>query len=166
MPQRDANLLPLLMTPSPTGSECSIAAVADRVMHCRATMEQEPADGLTLRIPPAPIIALYDNGTSNKHTSTVSSRPLTSRRIRAVRSSVPSRLIAHAVELAWRRLCSIVIKAGILGEKLVDLIRHAAHASEDTRQSERSASRASRAIIRCRVRQWRGDMTIDQYCSG
>jgi hypothetical protein len=53
--------------------------------------------------------------------------------IRPVGFSVPSKLTAHAVELVWRRLCSIVVKAGMFGEQEVDLIRHADGAPGNSR---------------------------------
>ncbi|KAK0302117.1 hypothetical protein LTR54_018068, partial [Friedmanniomyces endolithicus] len=73
-PQHDVNSLPLPMKPSPTGSECSTTSVASRVIHYSATAEHEPADGFTPGVPPAPVIAPYDEQTSDKHALPISRR--------------------------------------------------------------------------------------------
>ncbi|KAK1047820.1 hypothetical protein LTR12_018247 [Friedmanniomyces endolithicus] len=81
MPQHDAYPLPLLITPSPTGKECSASPVTDRVKHCTATAKQEPAHGLTTRILPATTLAPYDKRNSNGHALPISRRPMPARNI-------------------------------------------------------------------------------------
>ncbi|KAK0257442.1 hypothetical protein LTR35_018224 [Friedmanniomyces endolithicus] len=107
MPKHGANLLPLRITSSPTGSECFLSAVADPVLHCSASPEREPVDGHTSRVPPTPIIARYDGSTSNKHTLPISHRPMSTWNIEehhgsADRDSCPVPMTPHTahVEMA------------------------------------------------------------------
>ncbi|KAK4908631.1 hypothetical protein LTR49_022495 [Elasticomyces elasticus] len=87
MPQHDANQLPLPMLPSPTSSECSTSPVASRVIHCSATVEQEPADSLISSVSPAPIIGPCDERIRNKHTLPISRRPMATRNVEVHRGS-------------------------------------------------------------------------------
>ncbi|KAK5683758.1 hypothetical protein LTR17_027233 [Elasticomyces elasticus] len=87
MPQHDANPLPLPMPPSSIGSKCSTLPVAERVMHCSATVEQEPAASLISSVPPAPIIGPCDEWIRNKHTLPISRRPMATRNVEVHRGS-------------------------------------------------------------------------------
>ncbi|KAK3633770.1 hypothetical protein LTR22_019954 [Elasticomyces elasticus] len=87
MSQHDANLLPLPVPPSSIGSECSALPVAERVMHYSAIVEQEPADSLISRVPPAPIIGPCDERIRDK--------PMATRNVEVHRGSADNDSLCH-----------------------------------------------------------------------